>query len=295
MTDNILEHRIGFIGLGRMGSGMAANLSKAAPNLILFDLSPVKRDEFSKSFHVVDEVEALFKEVDILCLSMPGSPEVEDVVGAFLRTDVAGKTVIDLSTSLPFSTKALHAGMREAGGHYLDAPLSGGPRNATEGTLNVMVGGERDVCERHRPIFETFATNIFYIGESGSGNIIKLASNFLAIVYNALYAEIIPLVEKLGVDPKILFDIISVSGANSKMFQLFAPKMIDMKFPVSFQLNLAAKDLSYLKKLYENEELPSTMLDASLELFEEAKSMGIMEGDTAELVRVVRKRYGMES
>jgi len=278
-----------------MGSGMAANLSKAAPNLILFDLSPVKRDEFSKSFHVVDEVEALFKEVDILCLSMPGSPEVEDVVGAFLRTDVAGKTVIDLSTSLPFSTKALHAGMREAGGHYLDAPLSGGPRNATEGTLNVMVGGERDVCERHRPIFETFATNIFYIGESGSGNIIKLASNFLAIVYNALYAEIIPLVEKLGVDPKILFDIISVSGANSKMFQLFAPKMIDMKFPVSFQLNLAAKDLSYLKKLYENEELPSTMLDASLELFEEAKSMGIMEGDTAELVRVVRKRYGMES
>lgn len=295
MTDNILEHRIGFAGLGRMGGGMATNLSRSAANLTLYDLSPEKRNEFSGSHRVVDDVDTLFSEVDILCLSMPGSPEVEDVVGRFLKTEVAGKTVIDLSTSLPFSTKGLHDRMREVGGYFLDAPLSGGPQNATEGTLNVMVGGEKDVFERHRPILETFAANIFYIGESGSGNVIKLASNFLAIVYNALYAEILPLVEKLGVDPQILFDIVSVSGSNSKMFQLFAPKMIDMEFPISFQMNLAAKDLGYLKKIYEKEGLPSTMLDASLELFEEASSMGIMEGDTAELVRVVRRRYGMES
>ncbi len=295
MTDNILEQRIGFVGLGRMGGGMATNLSKSATNLTLYDLSPEKRSEFSGSYRVVDDVEALLGKVDILCLSMPGSPEVEEVVGCFLKTGVAGKTVIDLSTSLPFSTKALHDRMREAGGHFLDAPLSGSPQNATEGTLNVMVGGEEDVLERHRPLLETFAANIFYIGESGSGNIIKLATNFLAINYNVLYAEILPLVEKLGVDPQILFDIVSVSGANSKMFQLFAPKMIERKFPISFQLNLAAKDLGYLKQLYEKNELPSTMLDASLELFEEANSMGIMEGDTAELVRVVRKRYGMES
>jgi 3-hydroxyisobutyrate dehydrogenase-like beta-hydroxyacid dehydrogenase len=295
MTENILDRKIGFVGLGRMGGGMATNLSKSAKNLTLYDLTPEKRNEFSKSCHVAADIDALLGEIDILCLSMPGSPEVEDVVGRFIKTDVAGKTVIDLSTSLPFSTKELHDKMRKAGGDFLDAPLSGGPKNATEGTLNVMVGGEQDVCDRHRPILETFAANIFYIGESGSGNIIKLATNFLAIVYNVLYAEILPLVEKLGVDPQILFDIVSVSGANSKMFQLFAPKMIDLKFPISFQLKLAAKDLNYLKKLYDNNGLPSTMLDASLELFEEAKSMGIMEGDTAELVRVVRKRYGMES
>jgi 3-hydroxyisobutyrate dehydrogenase-like beta-hydroxyacid dehydrogenase len=295
MPGTILDKRIGFVGLGRMGGGMAANLSKSARNLTLYDLSPEKRSAFSKSYRVVDTIDALLGEIDILCLSMPGSPEVEDVVGTYLKTDVAGKTVIDLSTSLPFSTRVLHDKMREAGGDFLDAPLSGGPKNATEGTLNVMVGGEQEVCDRHRPIFETFAANVFYVGDSGSGNIIKLATNFLAIVYNVLYAEILPLVEKLGVDPHILFDIVSVSGANSKMFQLFAPKMIDMNFPISFQLNLAAKDLDYLKKLYENNGLPSTMLDASLELFEEAKSMGIMEGDTAELVRVIRKRYGMES
>lgn len=295
MTEKILDRRIGFAGLGRMGGGMAANLSKSATNLTLYDLSPEKRNEFSGSHRVVDDVETLFREVDILCLSLPGSPEVEDLVGAFLKTDVAGKTVIDLSTSLPFSTKELHDRMREAGGDFLDAPLSGGPQNATDGTLNVMVGGEKEVCERHRSIFDTFAANIFYIGESGSGNIIKLATNYLAINYNVLYAEILPLVEKLGVDPQILFDIVSVSGANSKMFQLFAPKMIKREFPISFQLGLAAKDLGYLKQLYEKNELPSTMLDASLELFEEASSMGIMEGDTAELVRVVRRRYGMES
>ena len=295
MTEKILEQRIGFVGLGRMGGGMAANLSKSATNLTLYDLSPEKRDEYSGSYRVVDDVEALFGEVDILCLSMPGSPEVEVVVGGFLETGVAGKSVIDFSTSLPSSTKLLHTGMQEAGGHFLDAPLSGGPQNAQEGTLNVMVGGEKEVYERHRPIFDAVATNVFYIGESGSANIIKLATNFLAIQYNVLYAEILPLVEKLGVDPQILFDIVSVSGANSKMFQLFAPKMIGMEFPISFQLNLAAKDLNYLKQIFENNELPSTMLDASLEIFEEASSMGIMEGDTAELVRVVRKRYGMES
>ena len=295
MTDKILERRIGFAGLGRMGGGMAVNLSRSAANLTLYDLSPQKRHEFSGSYRVVDDAETLFSEVDVLCLSLPGSPEVEEVVGGFLETDVAGKTVIDLSTSLPFSTKELHDRMREAGGDFLDAPLSGGPQNATDGTLNVMVGGEKDVFEKHRPIFDTFAANVFYIGESGSGNIIKLATNFLAINYNVLYAEILPLVEKLGVDPQILFDIVSVSGANSKMFQLFAPKMIKREFPVSFQLSLAAKDLGYVKKIYEKEGLPSTMLDASLELFEEASAMGIMEGDTAELVRVVRKRYGMDS
>jgi 3-hydroxyisobutyrate dehydrogenase-like beta-hydroxyacid dehydrogenase len=295
MTKKILEQRIGFAGLGRMGGGMAANLAKSATNLILHDLSPEKRGEFSESHRVVDSIEALFSEVDILCLSLPGSPQVEEVVGGFLETGVTGKTVIDFSTSLPSSTKALQTRMQEAGGHFLDAPLSGGPQNAQDGTLNVMVGGEKEVYERHRPIFDTVATNVFYIGGSGSANIIKLATNFLAIQYNVLYAEILPLVEKLGVDPQILFDIVSVSGANSKMFQLFAPKMIERKFPISFQLNLAAKDLNYLKRIFESNELPSTMLDASLEIFEEAKSMGIMEGDTGELVRVVRKRYGMES
>ena len=294
MKDNILERRIGFVGLGRMGGGMAANLAKSAAKVTLYDLSEDKRNEFSGSYRVVDGIEALLRETDILLLSLPGSPEVEDVVDGFLKNGVSGKTVIDLSTSLPFSSESLYERMKKGGGHFLDAPLSGGPQNAAEGTLNVLVGGDKDECDRHLPIFNTFASNIFYIGASGSGNIMKLATNFLSIAYNALYAEIIPFVEKLGVDPQILFDIVSAGGSNSKMFQLYAPKMIDMTFPISFQLKLAAKDLGYLKRLYEKNGLPSAMLDASLELFEEANSQGIMEGDTAELVRVVRKRYGME-
>ena len=151
-----------------------------------------------------------------------------------------------------------------------------------------MVGGDREVYDAQIPIYRTFAKNVFYVGKAGSANITKLAGNFISILYTALYAEILPFVEKLGVDPRILFDIVSVSGSNCGIFQLFAPKMIKREFPISFQLALADKDLGYMKRLFDEEKLPSSMLDAGLELFEKARKMDIMQGDTGELVRVTR-------
>ena len=143
-------------------------------------------------------------------------------------------------------------------------------------------------------VYRSFAKNVLYVGKAGSANVAKLAANFISILYNALYAEILPIVEKLGVDPQTFFDIVSVGGSNCGMFQLFAPKMIKREFPISFQLALADKDLGYVKRLFEKEGLPSPMLDAGLSLFERARDMEIMQGDTSELARVTRSRYGME-
>jgi 2-hydroxy-3-oxopropionate reductase len=291
---NVFKRRLGLVGLGRMGGGVSLRLAKRAKNLMLFDISEEKRRRHPLGRLMARSMEDLLRHSDVLLLSLPGSPEVEDVVGRYLEKDVGGKGVIDLSTSYPPSSAELYERMTAAGGFFLDASLSGGPADAVKGTLRVLAGGDRETFDKCLPVFRTFAMEAFYVGKSGSGNIAKLASNFLSILYNNLYAEIIPFIEKLGVDTETFFRVISAGGANCGMFQLYAPKMMSQDFPVSFQLALAHKDLRYLQRLFRHEELPSPMLDAGLWLFDKAESMGLMERDTAELVRVNRRLYGMD-
>ncbi|MFH1616497.1 MAG: NAD(P)-dependent oxidoreductase [Planctomycetota bacterium] len=288
IIDRFNKSKIGFVGLGNMGSGIARNIARAGLDIMVYDSNSDIRDKFAEIYKVAKNFEQLFNFSDLLMLSLPGSPEVENVVAEFMKTDVRGKVVIDLSTSDPYSSIELHKKMQQAGGHFMDAPLSGGPRNAAEGTLNTMVGGERELYEELLGLFKTFARDTFYVGQPGSGNTIKLASNYISILYINLYAEIIPFVEKMGVDPNELFKVVSVSGANSPIFQLVAPKIINQKHDMSFRMSLGIKDLSYIKKLFDQTRAHSAMLDGALSMFEDAINQGIDQEDISAIVKVVR-------
>jgi len=293
MTDKSSK-TIGFVGLGRMGSGIARNLAASGFSLVAFDIDSGKRKAIEPECKAEETLEAVFERADILFLSPPGSAEVEPVVRGFIAGGVRGKLVVDLSTSLPTSSRRLYREMKSAGGDFLDASLSGGPRNAAEGTLNVMVGGDEATFRSILPLLECFAKNTFHAGGPGAGNVIKLASNYLSIMYIGLYAEIIPFVKKLGVDPQKLFEVVSVSGANSGMFQSNARKMIDRSFDFSFQMALGIKDLGYLKELFEEQQKPSELLDAGLDVYGKAEQMNLMDRDISEVVKIVERMYGVE-
>jgi len=255
----------------------------------VYDIVPENCSSFKEKAAIAGSMQDVFGHSELLMLSLPGSKQVEEVIDAFIMYGCKNKDVIDLSTSYPGSTIELAARLKENDSILVDAPLSGGPRNAAEGTLNVMAGGDRAAVEKYRPVLEVISKNIFYTGASGSGNIIKLASNFVSMLHVCISAEIFPFVEKLGVDPNVLLEVLSVSAGNSPALQTVAPKIINDKFDVSFQIKLAFKDLSYLKRLFDEKGIPSLMLDGGFNLHKMSVCKGLENEDISAVSKVIKE------
>ncbi len=287
--------RVGFIGLGRMGGGVCSNIIKNGYDVTVYDAYESALKNFEGRAKLAKNAEETFSETDVTLLSLPGYPEVEAITEKFLGLGVKGKGVIDLSTSYPTSSKMIHERFKKAGGYYLDAPLTGSPVHAAEGTLVVNVGGDEADYERYKELIGAFSKASNYIGGPGAGNIAKLCNNYLAIMYIGLYGEIFPLAEKLGYDVKKLYEIIMDSGVNCPTYRGHIPKMcIDKTFTPGFALDYCLKDLSYVKKLFDELKAPSFLLDGGLNAFKLAHAMGLGTGDSTGVAKVTYKNLGMD-
>jgi 3-hydroxyisobutyrate dehydrogenase-like beta-hydroxyacid dehydrogenase len=203
--------------------------------------------------------------------------------------------VIDLSTSYPVSTCMLAARLRERKIDMLDSPMTGRPAQASAGELNLMVGGDRAVFERCLPIFQAIAKNIFHVGPISHGNIVKLVNNFLSQLGNAGVAEILPLAAKCGVDLKALYDVIRVSGGNSRAFEGAVPAIAKGDFTVNFQLALAHKDVSYVSALGKDVAIPLPMVNSLLSVLDLAKATGLGKENVTALVKMWEQFGGVEA
>ena len=286
---------VGFIGLGRMGSGCCSNIIAKGHRVVVYDLAAGAMQAFRGRAQLARNANEVFEETDVTILSLPGYPEVEAVTAGFLEKLVQGKGVIDISTSSPVSSRRIHERFKAAGGRYLDAPLTGTPAMAAEGTLVVNVGGDVEDYTYYKPLIESFAKTSHYIGPAGSGNIAKLVSNYLAIMYEALYAECFPLAEKAGCDVAKLFEIISDSGVNCGMYQNTVPKMCIRKtFDRGFLLDYCLKDLSYFKLLFDEHKAPSLLLDAGINLFKLGHALGLGQEDASAVAKVSYNNLGLD-
>ncbi|MEF3308597.1 NAD(P)-dependent oxidoreductase [Paenibacillus sp. GYB004] len=286
---------IGFIGLGRMGSGICRQLIEGGYTLTVFDINESNSSAFADKAAVASTVEEVLDASSLVFLSLPGSPQVEAIVEQYIAHGVEGKTIVDLSTSYPLSSSKLHAQVKAAGGRFADASLTGTPMHAEQGSLIVTFGGDEDTFAECKPVIDTFASRgVHYVGGPGAGNIAKLANNYLSIMYIALYSEIFPLAEKLGFDTAKLFEIIGNSGVNCPMYQSNAAKIVNKTYDPSFALDLALKDLSYVKKLFDEHQFPSFVLDGGLNLLRIGHQQGYGANDCSEMARVVRDMMGAE-
>jgi 3-hydroxyisobutyrate dehydrogenase-like beta-hydroxyacid dehydrogenase len=234
----------------------------------------------------------------VVLLTLPTSKEVEATIlgkPGLLDTLQAGSVVIDLSTSYPISTCMLAARLRERKIDMLDSPMTGRPAQASAGELNLMVGGDRAVFERCLPIFQAIAKNIFHVGPISHGNIVKLVNNFLSQLGNAGVAEILPLAAKCGVDLKALYDVIRVSGGNSRAFEGAVPAIAKGDFTVNFQLALAHKDVSYVSALGKDVAIPLPMVNALLSVLDLAKATGLGKENVTALVKMWEQFGGVEA
>ncbi|MGD8167863.1 NAD(P)-dependent oxidoreductase [Herbiconiux sp. P16] len=221
------QDRVGFIGLGNMGGRMTRCIVDRGRPVLGFD---AKTDNIGAAgADAAASVAELVGGSDVVLLSLPDSRVVEAVTlgdDGVLATVREGQVVVDLSTSAPASTRALHARFAERGVAYLDAGISGGAAAAEKGQLTLMVGGEAGALARVQPVLALFATNVFHVGETGAGHTTKLLNNFLNAIALSATAEVMVAAKKAGLDLETVLDVFNKSsGTNFATVNRF-PKII---------------------------------------------------------------------
>jgi 3-hydroxyisobutyrate dehydrogenase-like beta-hydroxyacid dehydrogenase len=251
------KERIGFIGIGLMGHGMAKNILEAGyPVTVLANRNRVPvEDLLARGAAEAGSAKALAESVDIVFLCVTGSPQVISLINGENGLAAAGKTllIVDCSTSDPSVTTALAAELAGKGITLIDAPLSRTPKDAWEGTLDVMIGGADEDVARAKPVIEAFSQRMVHTGPTGTGHTMKLLNNFVSLGYGALYAEALMLGAKSGLKAEIFDQVIRGGRMDCGFYQTFFKYVIERDRDAhKFTLRNALKDLTYLSAFATN-------------------------------------------
>ncbi len=291
--------RIGFIGVGMMGHGMAKNLvEKGFTTTVLGNRNRTPVEDLLKRGAREGRSPAdVSRQSDIVFLCVTGSPQVEAIVyGAdgLMSAAAKGLIIVDCSTSEPDSTARIFEDFAAKGVVFADAPLARTPKEAEEGRLNVMVGAEPAIFAAIKPALDAFGENIFHVGGPGAGHKTKLLNNFIAMGHAALIAEVLVAGAKAGVDLENFFKVVSVGGANSGIFQMIVPKALAGDYGgLQFGLSLAQKDLRYYTHMTETLNLPGFLGEAVHQSFVQAAAMGFGSKLVGSLIEAQEKITGV--
>lgn len=246
-----MKERIGFVGLGLMGHGIARNIvDKGWPlSVVGHRKREAIEDLKQRGATERDTPRALAEVCDVVLLCVTGSPQVEAVIEGENGLASAGKPllVIDCSTADPASTRRLSTSLAPHGITLIDAPLGKTPKDAWDGTLDVMVGGPPEVVARAKPILEAFAGRIVPTGPVGTGHTMKLLNNFLSMGYAALYAEALMVGAKAGLMPQVFDSVVQNGRMDCAFYQTFRRYVIERDRDAhKFTIANAHKDVTYL-------------------------------------------------
>jgi 3-hydroxyisobutyrate dehydrogenase-like beta-hydroxyacid dehydrogenase len=247
----VVKERVGFIGVGLMGHGMAGNIvDKGWPLTVMGhrNREPVE-DLKARGAAEARTPKELAEQSDIVILCVTGSPEVQAIVQGTDGLAAAGKPllIVDCSTSDPSVTIKLAAELAPAGITLIDAPLGRTPADARAGTLDVMVGGDPDVIERVRPVLDAFAQRVVHTGPTGTGHTMKLLNNFLSMGYAALYSEALALGAKAGITPQLFDSVIRGGRMDCGFYQTFFKWVLERdRNAHKFAIRNGLKDMTYL-------------------------------------------------
>ena len=259
------DERIGFVGVGLMGHGMAKNLLGAGYPVAVIahrNRAPVE-DLVGRGAIEVGSLEELAKSSSIVHICAPGSPQVEAIVERLLSGLKAGSVVIDCSTSDPTSTAVLAARLEKAGCQMADAPLGGTPVQAEAGELSTMVGTSEEVFRRLEPVIGAWARAVVHLGPCGSGHKMKLLNNFLSLGYAALYSEALALSEKVGITTRQFDSVIRGSRMDCGFYQTFMGYAVEgNRESHKFTLTNALKDMRYLEAMADSVSLANPIGNA---------------------------------
>jgi 2-hydroxy-3-oxopropionate reductase len=242
--------KLGFIGLGIMGTPMALNLIKGGHVLFVHTRSKVPQELADAGATVCTTPAGVAERADIIFTMVPDTPDVEKVlfgehgVAAGLAKGGNGKVVVDMSSIDPIATKAYAQKINALGADYLDAPVSGGEVGAKAASLTIMVGGDEAVFERVKPLFDLLGKNITLIGGNGAGQTCKVANQIIVALNIAAVGEALVFASKAGADPAKVRQALMGGFASSRILEVHGERMLKRTFNPGFRIALHQKDLN---------------------------------------------------
>ncbi|QOT79560.1 2-hydroxy-3-oxopropionate reductase [Cupriavidus basilensis] len=282
--------KLGFIGLGIMGTPMAANLIAGGHEVSLSSRSGVPQSLLDSGGVACHSGKEVAERSDVIFLMVPDTPHVEAALfndGGIAAGLSAGKIVVDMSSISPIATKAFAERVNALGCQYLDAPVSGGEVGARNATLSIMVGGPQATFETVRPLFELMGKNITLVGDNGAGQTAKVANQIIVALNIEAVAEALLFASKAGADPARVRQALMGGFASSKVLEVHGERMIKRTFDPGFRIGLHQKDLNLaLSNAREmGVSLPNTA--TCQELFNACASHGGSDWDHSALVRAL--------
>ena len=293
--------RIGFVGVGMMGHGIAKNLlAKGYPLALRVHRNrKAAEDLLAAGATEASSYAELARNADIVILCVTGAPQVEEVVlgpDGIAGAAPQGLIVVDTSTSEPATTTRMRKVLAEQNVRFVDAPLARTPVEAEQGRLNVMVGADDATFEELRPTFAAFCENVVHAGPPGHGIVLKLVNNFISQAICTATAEACAAAAKSGLSIRKLHEVVSAGAVNSGLFQMIVGRMLDGGdlSGLKFTLSNAAKDLRYYTHFTESMMLPSIVGEAVHQSLVTANALGFGDRYVPSLVEAQEKLAGVK-
>jgi 3-hydroxyisobutyrate dehydrogenase-like beta-hydroxyacid dehydrogenase len=290
---------IGFIGLGAMGRGMAANLQKAGHDLEVYDMRPEAAAEYLDNGATwASSPRELATQAPLVFTSLPTPQDVEAVAlgeNGLAAGFTEGAVWFDLTTNSVEVVRRLHAVLAEQGVELMDAPVSGGPKGAANGRLAIWIGGDRKVYDRYTDVLGAMSDDARYIGAIGAGTIAKLTHNMASLAINAVVVEVLTMGVKAGVEPVALWEAIRNGGAGrQRSFDNVSRRFLQGKLdPPSFQLRLAYKDAQLAMQLARESGVPMRLCSLTAQEMTEALNRGWGDRDSQSFLLLQQERAGV--
>jgi 3-hydroxyisobutyrate dehydrogenase-like beta-hydroxyacid dehydrogenase len=291
--------KIGFIGLGAMGRGMAANLQKAGHDLVVHDMRPEAATPYLDNGAAwAATPRELAAQVQLVFTSLPAPPDVEAVAlgeSGLAAGFTRGTAWFDLTTNSVQTVRALHSALSRQGVELMDAPVSGGPKGAANGRLAIWIGGDKDVYDRHTDVLMAMSDDARYIGPIGAGTIAKLTHNMASLAINAVVTEVLTMGVKAGVEPAALWEAIRNGGAGrQRAFDNVSRRFLQGKLdPPSFALRLAHKDAQLAMQLARECGVPMRLCSLTALEMTEALNRGWGDRDSQSFLLLQQERSGV--
>jgi len=292
--------KVGFIGLGAMGSSMACNIVKSGFSTTVYDIDEKKTRAVADAGAIASEsIKSLARNSDVIMTMLPDEGAVEKVYlgeGGLGEVVKNGCILIDMGTTSTELLNRISSHYENRGIKLLGAPVSGGAIGAEEGTLTIMVGGDRDAFDKCRNVLQTMGKKLVYVGPLGSATVVKLVNNLLLFIKCAAIAEGFVLGVKAGVSTDVLYDLISSSsGTDWALETIFSRYAFRGKFtPPSFALAGVIKDLSLARNMAKKLNVPTVLADLTCQLFEKAVDSGKGDMDFSAIISVLEEEAGVK-
>jgi 3-hydroxyisobutyrate dehydrogenase len=281
--------RIGFIGIGTMGTPMVRNLLKAGYELIIHDRAAERAEQLVElGARVASSAADVARQCEVVITMLPADRAVKDVVtgaNGIAEGASGGLVVIDSSTVLPATSQQMAAELAKLQVEMLDAPVTGSEPQAVEGKLTFIVGGSGGVYEKCIPLFKAMGRASFHMGPHGAGSYTKLSNNTISAITLVAFAEGVVMATKAGINPQLFVEVISQGGARSGQIDTKAPKVLNRDFHPNFATALMYKDLGLAGEIAKELNVPTPALAIAREMLNMAIARGYGQEDVCSVVK----------